>query len=309
MRHGGQLLTRSDTETRCKNLHALELRKDIPMRLMNFEADGLVRYGVVEDEAVIDLSTDAERASGLASLIAREDWRAVAGSGRGRRFSLDSVRILPPVVSREAKVLALGWAYADHRAETGREPDAFPSFFMKHVDTLVGHREPLLHPGISHAYDFEGEFAVVIGKTAHRIAESDVFDHIAGYTILMDGSVRDWQKHSVTAGKNFDRSSSCGPFVVTSDEIADPHDLELTTILNGTVMQKANTGLLLWSVPYLVSYCSTFTTLRPGDIISTGTPGGVGHKRSPQVFMKSGDRLSVSISGIGVLENTIEDAP
>lgn len=273
------------------------------MKLMSFEADGRRRFGVVQNDSVVDLS-DADT-SELAVFLARNDWHKRAQIAEGARFPLSSVQFLPVITNREAKIIALGWAYADHRAETGRAPDTFPSFFMKHVDSLVGHKQLLEHPGISDAFDFEGEFAIVIGKIAHRISEEEAFDHVAGYTILMDGSVRDWQKHSVTSGKNFDRSSSCGPWMVTLDEMRDPQALNLTTTLNGTVMQQANTSSLLWTIPYLISYCAAFTTLRPGDLISTGTPGGVGHKRNPPVFMKRGDKIEISIDGIGSLANTV----
>jgi len=165
--------------------------------------------------------------------------------------------------------------------ETGHKADLFPFFLLKYPQSLVGNRQPILRPSVSESFDFEGEFAVIIGKPGRHIPESEAMRHVAGCSVLMDGSVRDWQKQSVTAGKNFDRSSSLGPWIVTADEVADPHDLHLTTRLNGNLMQETSTSQLAWSAAYRVHYCSSFTTLQTGDVISTGTPGGVGHKRTP----------------------------
>ena len=223
----------------------------------------------------------------------------------GSSLPLSTVTLLPPIAGPASKVLALGWAYKSHQDETGHKADPYPFFFLKHAQSFVGHGQSILRPSVSESYDFEGEFVVVIGKPGRYIPESAAMDHVAGYSILMDGSVRDWQKHSVTAGKNFDRSSSFGPWIVTRDEVPDPHALQLTTRLNGDVVQQASTDQLAWSVAYLVHYCSTFTTLQTGDVISTGTPGGVGSKRTPPLWLRPGDTLEIEIGGIGVLSNPV----
>ena len=218
---------------------------------------------------------------------------------------IDQVEFLPVLTNASAKIFCLGWAYAAHREETGHKVDEFPFFFLKHPQAPVGHGRPLMKPTCSEMFDFEGELAVIMGKPGRNISEEHAMDHVAGYTILMDGSVRDWQKHSPTAGKNFEGSTPYGPWIVTKDEIPDPHALHLTTRLNGKTMQDTTTDLLIWKISYLISYCSKIIGLKVGDAIATGTPGGVGSKRTPPIFMKPGDLIEVEVSGIGVLHNTV----
>ena len=271
------------------------------MRLAVFETEGRRSFGAVEDDALVDLGGSGHS---LADLLLH--GRAEPPGQAAPRVPLSSVTLLPPLADPASKVLALGWSYRSHQEETGHKADPFPFFFLKHPQSLVGDRQAILRPSVSESFDFEGEFAVIIGKPGRHIREGDAMRHVAGYSLLMDGSVRDWQKQSITAGKNFDRSSSLGPWIVTADEVADPHDLHLTTRLNGNLMQETSTSQLAWSVAYLVHYCSTFTTLQTGDVISTGTPGGVGHKRTPQIWLQPGDTLKVEVGGIGVLSNTVE---
>ena len=172
---------------------------------------------------------------------------------------------------------------------------------------MVGSGQQIVRPLVSTRFDYEGEIVIVIGKAGRHIRESNAMEHVAGYSIGMDGSIRDWQLHSVTAGKNFDNSSAYGPWLVTRDEIPNPKLMTLVTRLNGNQMQCSSYGLLQWETAQLVAYVSTICRLEPGDAISTGTPGGVGNKRNPQVFMKAGDKLEIEVSGIGVLSNTIVD--
>ncbi|QBQ98725.1 fumarylacetoacetate hydrolase family protein [Paraburkholderia pallida] len=213
---------------------------------------------------------------------------------------------LPVNPRTDARLFALGWAYRDHQLETGKEAPEHPVFFSKLPQSLVGHEQSIVKPAVSDMFDYEGEIVIVIGKPGRHIAQDAAMEHVAGYTLLMDGSVRDWQKHSITAGKNFDASSSTGPWIVTADEIGEPAKaLHLTTRLNGEVMQSAPFEQNVWSVPFLVHYISTFCELRAGDAISTGTPGGVGAKRNPPRFMKAGDVVEVEVSGIGVLRNAV----
>lgn len=272
------------------------------MRLACFEIEGRRRFGSVAGDTVTDLG--AADGGGLQDLLLGRPGSS-ASAGGAASLLLSGVTLLPPLAGPANKVLALGWAYKSHQEETGHKADPFPFFFLKHAQSLVGHRQSIIRPSVSESYDFEGEFVVVIGKPGRHIPEGQAMEHVAGYSILMDGSVRDWQKHSVTAGKNFDRSSSFGPWIVTRDEVADPHALALTTRLNGDVVQQASTGQLAWSVAYLVHYCSTFTTLQTGDVISTGTPGGVGSKRTPPLWLRPGDVLDVEVSGVGTLSNTV----
>ena len=172
--------------------------------------------------------------------------------------------------------------------------------FVRFADTLVGHGGELIRPKVSDNFDFEGELACVIGKGGRHITAERALDHVAGYTCFVDGSVRDFQKFSVTSGKNFPGTGPLGPWLVTTDEIPDPSRLTLTTRLNGTQVQHATTDQLIYSIPQIIAFCSDFTALAPGDVIATGTPEGVGHSRKPPLWMKPGDTLEVEITGIGI---------
>jgi len=190
---------------------------------------------------------------------------------------------------------------------TGRDIPQAPSMFARLVDTLVGHEGEMIRPTVSACFDFEGELAIVIGRAGRHIRPERALDHVAGYTCFVDGSVRDYQKFSVTSGKNFPATGPLGPWIVTTDEITDPARLMLTTRLNGQEVQKSATDLLIYSVPQIIAFCSEFTPLVPGDVIATGTPEGVGHRRNPPLWMKPGDVLEVEISGIGTLRNRVVD--
>ncbi|WP_043837177.1 fumarylacetoacetate hydrolase family protein [Muricoccus aerilatus] len=271
------------------------------MRLARFEFEGRPGFGVVNGNRVF-----GPAASGATF----EEWllrppAAAALTGEG--MPLQAVTLLPPLLEPANRIFALGWSYLSHQEETDHKKDPFPFFFLKDAQSLVGQGASIRRPRLSETFDFEGEFAVVIGKSGRHIPEDQALEHVAGYSILMDGSVREWQKHSVTAGKNFDASSAYGPWIVTRDEISDPHDLRLTTRLNDQVVQDAGTGTLAWRISYLIHYCSSFTKLRTGDVISTGTPGGVGSKRTPPLWLKPGDKLEVEVSGIGTLFNTVRE--
>jgi 2-keto-4-pentenoate hydratase/2-oxohepta-3-ene-1,7-dioic acid hydratase in catechol pathway len=219
---------------------------------------------------------------------------------------LDAVALLP-VVPDPDKILCIGINYATHVRETGRETPKYPMIFVRFANSQVGHGQPMVKPRASDRYDFEGELAVIIGRRARHVPKERALEYVAGYACYNDGSLRDWQRHSAqfTPGKNFLASGALGPWMVTADEIPDPSRLTLTTRLNGEVMQHAPVSDLIFTVPDLIAYISTFTELVPGDLIATGTPGGVGNYREPPVFMKPGDRIEVEISGIGVLANPI----
>jgi 2-keto-4-pentenoate hydratase/2-oxohepta-3-ene-1,7-dioic acid hydratase in catechol pathway len=222
-------------------------------------------------------------------------------------FGLDEVAFAPVIPDAAAKILCVGINYIPHIKEMGRERPERPVIFVRFGDSIVGHRRPLLAPRESEQFDYEGELAVVIGKRARRIGRESALDYVAGYSCFNDGSVRDYQRHAsqFTPGKNFHASGAFGPWLVTTDEIPDPRKLALTTRLNGAVMQHESVGELCFDVPQLIEYCSTWAQLEPGDVIVTGTPGGVGAGRKPPVWMKSGDSVEVEISGIGTLQNPV----
>ena len=229
-----------------------------------------------------------------------------ASSGKAPDHKLGQITFLP-LIPDPAKILCVGINYRDHAAETGRDTLSNPQMFLRLVNTLVGHDGEMIRPKVSTNFDFEGELAVIIGKGGRHIEESDALAHVAGYTCFVDGSVRDWQKHSVTAGKNFVGTGPLGPWMVTSDEIPDPTRLTLMTRLNGVEMQRSGTDMLIYSVPRIISYVSAFQPLAPGDVIATGTPAGVGHRRNPPLWMKAGDVLEVEITGIGTLKTRVVD--
>ena len=277
------------------------------MRLVSFFCNEQARVGVVKDDGLVDLS-DAGIGRSVKHILQRDALgraHEVAAS-RDADTALDDVDFLPSVVN-PGKVLCIGVNYRKHVLEMGRELPDKPWVFVRFPDSFVGHGAGMVRPSVSEQYDFEGELAVIIGRSAHRVAAADAYDYVAGYCCLNDGSVRDFQRHSgqFTAGKNFLHSGSMGPWLVTKDELPDPAALQLETRLNGETMQSSPTSDLIFDIPTLIEYCSTFTRLEPGDVIATGTPGGVGAARTPPVWLQPGDTIEVSISGIGTLQNTI----
>src|ERR1700677_3658918 len=271
------------------------------MKLLSFAADGKGYFGAVSGDGVVTLNDKVGQPTLRAALAAgaMEAMRKAAKDTKPDR-KLSDIRFLP-VIPGPNKILCAGINYRSHAAETGRELPKQPSMFVRFTDTLVGHGGELVRPSVSDHFDFEGELAVVIGKAGRHIKAEHALDHVAGYTCFVDGSVRDFQKFSVTSGKNFPGTGPLGPWLVTSDDIPDSSRLTLTTRLNGTEVQHSTTDLLIYSIPQIIAFCSDFTALSPGDIIATGTPEGVGHHRKPPLWMKPGDTLEVEISGIGTL--------
>src|ERR1700730_660050 len=279
------------------------------MKLASYIADGKDAFGVVVGEGVITLNGRlggryASLRHALAENALAEMQKAATAAKPDPRPP--DVKFLPPIPNPE-KILCAGINYRSHAAETGRDLPKQPSMFIRLANTLTGHDGELIRPLVSQSFDFEGELAVVIGRSGRHIPIERALDHVAGYICFVDGSVRDYQKFSVTSGKNFPGTGPLGPWMVTSDEIPDPKGLTLVTRLNGEVMQKAGTDLLIYSVPQIISFCSDFTPLSAGDIIATGTPEGVGHRRNPPLWMKAGDVLEVDISGIGTLRCRVVD--
>ena len=279
------------------------------MRYASFIVDDRTSWGAVVDGGVVDLghrfpTLQKALAAGLPPDLARA---ASAAPGH----PLDAVDFLPPV-TEPLHIWCLALNYVEHHGEVqdaGRvqELPKYPAVFTRTIDTFVGHGQALRHPGVSEQFDYEGELAVVIGKPGFRIAQADAWEHVAGYTLLNDGSVRDWQFHTrqITPGKNFWKSGSMGPWMVTRDEVADVDALCITTRLNGAVMQNDFARAMVHKIPRFIEYVSSIAPLAPGDILATGTPSGVGFSRKPPVWMKPGDVCEVEIDGIGVLRNTV----
>lgn len=281
------------------------------MRFISFEHNGKASYGAVADNDVWDLGAElGQQAPDLKSLIAQnlQDTaaRVVATTSPSLKFS--DLTLLP-VIPNPGKIFCIGLNYGEHVRETGKTVTETPVIFFRVNDSQVAHGQDIVRPPESHRLDFEGEIAIVIGKGGRRISEEDSWDHIAGYSCYNDGSIRDWQVATSQwgPGKNFWRTGAFGPWLVTADEIAPDQKMTLTTRLNGQVMQQATTDMMIHSIPRQIAYISTFIPLEAGDVIVTGTPGGVGNKREPQVFMAPGDTVEIEVDAIGVLRNGIRD--
>ena len=278
------------------------------MKFVSFAAAGGASFGLVEGTEVVDLGAAfAGRFPDLKSLIASGDLaQAAPVAARAPRVSLDAVKLLP-VIPNPGKIFCVGHNYESHRQETGRDKTEHPSIFLRFADSQTGHGQPLLMPAVSTMFDFEGELALVIGKPGRAIAEDQALAHVAGYACYNDASVRDWQWHTsqFAPGKNFPQTGAFGPWLVSADEIPDPSTLSVTTRVNGEVVQSQPTADMIFSVPIIIAYVSAFTPLSPGDVIVTGTPGGVGAKRQPPLWLKEGDRVEVDIPGVGLLANRV----
>lgn len=278
------------------------------MKLAAFSSADVISYGLVEGEDLYDIGAVLHnRYVDLQALVVAGAFAAAQPSkALAERLRLKDLQLLPPI-ARPGKILCIGHNYDTHRREMQRDPTFFPATFFRFADTQVGDGQPVVIPHVSTAIDYEGELAVVIGKGGRYIQRKDALAHVAGYACYNDVSVRDWQKHTgqFGPGKNFPSTGPFGPWLVTADEIPDPQNLELTTRLNGQVMQQTSTGLMIFPVDELIAYLSSFTPLAPGDVIVSGTPGGVGVRREPPIFMKAGDISEVEISSIGVLRNTM----
>ena len=277
------------------------------MRIVSYETAEGASFGLVSGKGIIDV----RRRLGLRYVDVRTVLEVgalellAAQAGAEPDVALSDVAFLPAVPG-ERKVLCVGLNYRAHVAESaGREVPENPRIFARLADTVIGHGAPMWRPRNSEQFDYEGELAVVIGRAGRHIPAARALEHVAGYTCFNDGSVRDFQKHSVTAGKNFPRTGPLGPWLVTADEIPDPAALTLTTRVNGQTMQSAGTEDMILTVQELIAYVSAFTPLAPGDVIATGTPEGVAHARRPPPWLKPGDVVEVEIGGIGTLRNPV----
>jgi 2-keto-4-pentenoate hydratase/2-oxohepta-3-ene-1,7-dioic acid hydratase in catechol pathway len=281
------------------------------MKLVSFRHAGQDSFGVATDNGLIDLGPfSSDVGSTLKEALARNTLGAISAIARAAdgRLEWSEVELLP-VIPDPQKILCVGINYLSHVKETGREIPTKPMFFTRFADSQTAHDGPVVRPLASEKLDFEGELAVVIGRTARHVKAADAFGYVAGYSCYNDGSVRDWQKHTIQfiPGKNFPSTGGFGPWLVTPDELGDPSELSLTTRLNGEVVQQATIDDLIFDIPTLIEYCSTFTELHAGDVIITGTTGGVGAFRQPPLWMKAGDVVEVEISKIGVLRNVVVD--
>ena len=275
------------------------------MKLASFTIDGRQGFGVVTDHGVIELTdllkNNQNTLQAVLATNAIDEARAVAAhAAPDHRF--DQIDFDLPILNPE-KIYCVGQNYREHIIEMGFDIPSSPSIFSRYVRTFVPHNGQMTMPSHSSHFDYEGEMTLVIGQPARHVSEEDALQYIAGYTICNDGSVRDWQKAGpqVAPGKNWEHSGMLGPWIVTTDEAGDPENMSLTTRVNGEIRQEGNTSDLVFSAAYLVSYISTFITLMPGDLITTGSPAGVAAGFSPPKWLQPGDRIEIEIDSIGTL--------
>jgi 2-keto-4-pentenoate hydratase/2-oxohepta-3-ene-1,7-dioic acid hydratase in catechol pathway len=280
------------------------------MKLATFSTAKGASYGAVVDQGIVDLGKRlGNRYPDLLSLVAANAFGEAAKLLNEKPdFKTSEVTWLP-VIPNPGKIVCVGLNYQDHVVETGRDNTEQPAIFLRLPESQVGHLQAIVRPKESTHMDFEAEIAVIVGKPGRRITQKDSWSHIAGYSCYNDGSVRDWQRHTVqwTAGKNFARTGGFGPWMVTADEIPPGTKMALSCRLNGERMQHATTEQMIFKIPKIIEYVSTWTTLQPGDVLVTGTPGGVGARRTPPIWMKPGDKVEIEIDKVGILENSIAD--
>lgn len=283
------------------------------MKLMSFSHGGKSSWGAVSADgaSVVDLGKRlGAKYPDLKSLIAAAGYAdaKAAYAGVAGDYKLADIKFLP-VIPNPDKIICVGLNYADHVVETKREKTEDPALFVRWADSQSGHNDPMLVPRESTHLDYEGEIAAIIGKGGRRIAEADAYAHVAGYAPYNDGSIRDlqWATTQWTTGKNFPTTGAFGPWMTTTDEVPADTVLTLITRLNGKEMQRATTQMMIHSIPRLIAFISNFTPLAPGDVIVTGTPGGVGGRKNPPLWMKDGDVCEIEIDKVGVLRNPIRN--
>ena len=280
------------------------------MRFVSFEAAGQASYGVWQDESHWLQVPPAfqQKYPDLKAAIAANQLNELAALCSQQAVVIQSSQArLLPVIPQPGKIFCVGLNYKTHVAETKRADSQYPSIFTRFADSLSAHQAPLPRPKETERFDFEGELAVIIGKGGRSISQANALDHIAGYACFNDATARDWQRHTHQwiPGKNFPLTGPLGPYMATTQEIPDVTQLTLETRLNGEVMQHASLSDLIFTLPVIIEYISGFTPLSAGDVIATGTPGGVGDRREPPLYMKAGDTIEVEISGLGILRNVV----
>ena len=280
------------------------------MRLATFSTAQGTSYGIVTGKGIVDLKRYiGNQYPDLLSLIQSNGFAEAAKHLNSAPDYKESDITWLPVIPNPGKILCVGLNYQDHVVETGRDNTEQPAIFIRVAESQVGHKHPIIRPKESKNLDYEAEIAVIIGRAGRRISQKDSWSYIAGYSCYNDGSVRDWQRHTIqwTAGKNFTQTGGFGPWMVTADDNPPNTKMTLSCRLNGETMQKATTEQMIFKIPKIIEYVSTWTTLEPGDVLVTGTPGGVGARRNPPVWMKPGDKVEIEIDKVGILENTIAD--
>lgn len=278
------------------------------MKLASYIHHGRKSYGIYTEAGIIDLGQKiGQQYPTLKDLL---QWDALDVAQQYVDYPADitdkDITFLP-VIEEPGKIFCVGMNYAEKRKEFSETNNA-PTLFIRFPDSQTGHARPVIKPNLTEEFDYEGELAVIIGKAGENINRSDALSHVAGYSCYMDGSVRDWQHAWFTAGKNWRQTGAFGPYMTTVDEIPDPHALSIQTYLNGMLVQNDSTASMIHKVTDLIAYISTFTMLSPGDVIITGSPGGVGKKRNPPLFMHEGDCVEVAIEKLGRLTNTIVES-
>ena len=283
------------------------------MRFLSFETGAGVSWGVASDAGIVDVG--ARRGGSLLATLQTGELAETLdyADGLDIDFALGDVTYLPPVHAPE-KIACIGVNYANRNEEYRDNSDApkYPSVFMRTIDSFTGHDQPLWRPPESEQLDYEGEIVIVVGKTGHRIPEAEALDYIGGLTIMNEGSLRDWIRHgkfNVTPGKNFVKSGGLGPWMVPAGSFGDYGDMTVTTTVNGERRQHDTTANLMFPFSYLIHYLSTFFILKPGDLISTGTPLGAGARFDPPKYLAPGDVVEVEVPGIGKLSNGVVDDP
>lgn len=283
---------------------------EILMKFASFKAAGVATWGLIEGDRAIDLGAVLKaRLPTLKSAISADALAEAAKSApAAKHYSLEEITWLP-VIPNPDKILCIGLNYETHRKETGRSEVENPTVFARYANSQTGHLANIIRPRVSDNLDFEGELAVIIGKPGRYISRQSAWGHIAGYSLYNDGSVRDFQRHThqFTPGKNFPETGPFGPWMMTPDELGKIEKLKLQTRVNGQVVQEATIDQMIFDIPRQIEYCSSFTRLEPGDVIATGTPGGVGAKRTPPLWLKPGDLVEVELDRLGVLRNGVAD--
>jgi 2-keto-4-pentenoate hydratase/2-oxohepta-3-ene-1,7-dioic acid hydratase in catechol pathway len=281
------------------------------LKLATFSANGKESFGAVIGDGMIDLGGRTKFASLFDVLRAGALGDVAKSADRKADYALNEIALLPPVRTPE-KIICVGVNYANRNAEYKDNSDEqkYPSLFCRAPNSLVGHGQPIVRPPESPQLDYEGEIVLVIGKEGRRIPRDRATEHVAGVTLCNEGTIRDWVRHAkfnTTQGKNFDASGSIGPFLVTADELDWQKPLELTTRVNGEVRQHDTTANMIFDFGHLLNYISTFATLKPGDIIVTGTPTGAGARFDPPRWLVPGDTVEIEVPGIGLLRNSVVD--
>jgi 2-keto-4-pentenoate hydratase/2-oxohepta-3-ene-1,7-dioic acid hydratase in catechol pathway len=281
------------------------------MKLVSFEVNGRASYGALNGDKITDLGQlFGSQFPDLRAVLEADALPQLKDAAEQTPATLTLADItLLPVIANPGKVLCVGLNYKSHVAETKRPDADKPAIFVRFADSLTADGAPLVRPTTTERFDYEGELAIVIGRGGRNISQADALDHIAGYACFNDGTARDWQRHTHqwTPGKNFPGTGAFGPALVTADEVGDVNLLSIATRLNGEVVQQASLADLIFTIPVIIEYLSGFTTLSPGDVIATGTPGGVGDRRDPPRYLNDGDVLEVEISKVGILRNTVRN--